>query len=104
LEKLRTLLVNERVWFTDLVKHSRMVWEGLFFMFWHADKDIYQRDVALKISALIGEIESLPHWGDKQKLWVESCFYILQMHWHKVDNFRINKFLMLIRFTVNQCF
>jgi len=36
------------VWFSEdnASKHSRMLWEGIFFLFWHADKSIYQRDVS----------------------------------------------------------
>ena len=45
--------VEGRVWFEEPLKHSRMLWEGLFFMFWHADKSVYQRDTAIKIASLL---------------------------------------------------
>jgi hypothetical protein len=35
-----------------------MLWEGLFFMFWHADKSVYQRDVSLKIAKIVTELSS----------------------------------------------
>jgi hypothetical protein len=30
-----------------------MMWEGLFYMFWHSDKMVYQRETAVKIAALL---------------------------------------------------
>jgi hypothetical protein len=45
--------VEGRVWFEEPTKHSRMLWEGLFFMFWHADKSVYQRDTALKVASVL---------------------------------------------------
>jgi hypothetical protein len=98
-------IIKRRVWFSEPIKHSRMLWEGIFFMFWHSDKSQYQRDVAIKISNILGELDKeSTEWSDRQKLWLESCLFILSRHWHKVDNFRIDKYLMLVRFTINQCF
>lgn len=34
----------------------------------------------------------------KQKAWFEAFLYIFNKHWDLVDNFRIDKFLMLVRF------
>jgi len=56
-------LDERRVWFEDPVKHSRMLWEGLFFMFWHADKSLYQRDVSMRIAAIIKTL------APEQKRW-----------------------------------
>ena len=35
-----------------------MLWEGFFFMFWHADKSVYQRDVAIKIAKIVEELDA----------------------------------------------
>jgi hypothetical protein len=50
-----TELLKVGSWVEDEVarRHTRMMWEGLFFMFWHADKSVYQRDTALKIADLL---------------------------------------------------
>ena len=40
-----------------------MLWEGLFFMFWHADKSLYQRDVSLKIAKILVDL------GDGSNTW-----------------------------------
>jgi len=98
---------KEGTWFDDenARRHSRMLWEGLFFMFWHSDKSIYQRDTSLKIAGLFpliqGESTGL---SGKQKQWVESWMYIFNKHWDKVDNFRIDKYLMLVRNMINALF
>ena len=31
-------------------------------------------------------------------LWFENFLYIFNMHWDKVDNYRIDKYLMFLRF------
>lgn len=82
-----------------------MLWEGLFFMFWHSDKSLYQRDTSLKISNLLVSLGHTENgWSDRQKQWFEACLYIMNKHWDKVDNFRIDKFLMLIRAMFNCSF
>jgi ribosomal RNA-processing protein 1 len=75
-----------------------MFWEGLFFMYWHSDKSIYQRDTSLKIAQLLVDLKHTEQgWSDRQKQWFEAGLYIFNKHWDKVDNFRIDKFLMLVR-------
>jgi len=38
------------------------------------------------------------HGIQRQKEWFEAFFYIANLHWDKVDNYRIDKFLMFLRF------
>jgi hypothetical protein len=53
-------------WVKDPIKDLRMVWQGLFFskykylfltyvtlVFWHADKSVYQREVAQKMVGVL---------------------------------------------------
>lgn len=35
--------------------------------------------------------------------WIDAFLYIFTKHWNKVDNFRIDKFLMLIRMQIEEC-
>lgn len=37
-----------------------------------------------------------------KKVWYENFLYIFNSHWNKVDNFRIDKYLMFLRFMFNQ--
>lgn len=99
------MLIKSRVWFLDELKHPRMLWEGLFFMFWHADKSVYQRDVALKIASILVDLQTADSaWSNRQKVWLEAFLYIFSKHWDKVDNFRIDKYLLLVRNMLNSCF
>ena len=71
-------------------------------MIWHSDKSLYQKDCATRIASIMGKLES----ADKKKLWFDQFLYIFNIHWDKVDNFRIDKYLMFLRFQLNQllCF
>lgn len=68
-------------------------------MFWHADKSQYQRDTSLKIASIMENLTGSTdeEVASRKKAWFEACLYILNKHWHKVDNFRIDKFLALLR-------
>lgn len=35
--------------------------------------------------------------GERKQQWFQACLYILNKHWDKIDNFRIDKFLALLR-------
>lgn len=74
-------------------------------MFWHSDKSVYQRDTSLKIAAILVNLSPEERqWSPRQKQWFESCLYIFNKHWDKVDNFRIDKYLMLVRNIFNAAF
>ena len=62
-------------------------------VFWHSDKSVYQRETSLKISKIMEGIKD----GERKQQWFLACLYILNKHWDKVDNFRIDKFLALLR-------
>ena len=62
-------------------------------MFWHSDKSVYQRETSIKISKIMEGIAD----AEKKQQWFQACLYILNKHWDKVDNFRIDKFLALLR-------
>lgn len=67
-------------------------------MIWHSDKPLYQKECCEKIA---GIMESLPD-SERKKEWFAQFLYIFNLHWDKVDNFRIDKFLMFLRFQFNQ--
>ena len=68
-------------------------------VFWHADKSQYQRETSIKISGIVGNISgsTADEASERKKDWIEASLYIMNKHWHKVDNFRIDKFLALLR-------
>ena len=38
---------------------------------------------------------------EHKKQWFEGFLHIFNLHWDKVDNFRIDKYLMFLRFQFN---
>lgn len=69
--------------------------------FWHSDKAQYQSELAQKIAKLFTQIGEV-HGVDKQKAWFEAFLYISNLHWDKVDNYRIDKYLMFLRYQLNE--
>ena len=117
LDKLIKLLVTDKYWVSQPTdKYLRVIWEGLFFskssikrlildvVFWHADKSQYQRETSLKIAGIMTNLPgpTSEEANARKKAWFEACLYILNKHWHKVDNFRIDKFLALLRHMFSQ--
>ena len=62
-------------------------------MIWHSDKPQYQKECCEKISSIM---ENLQENGHKQE-WFQAFIYVFNLHWNKVDNYRIDKFLMFLR-------
>jgi hypothetical protein len=95
-------------------KNLRMIWYGLFFskcsililliintfalVIWHSDKPLYQKECCEKIAGIMGRLPTI----ERKKAWFAQFLFIFNMHWDKVDNFRIDKFLMFLRFQFNQ--
>ena len=40
----------------------------------------------------------------KRMLWFNAFIYIFNKHWNKIDNYRIDKYLMLLRFMIAENF
>jgi ribosomal RNA-processing protein 1 len=71
---------------------------------WHADKTMYQREVGLKMSQIINLLPTEGTEGNKKMLWFEAFIYIFSKWWNKIDNFRLDKYLLFLRFMMNECF
>jgi len=67
---------------------------NFYLVIWHSDKSLYQKACCEKISGIMGQLQT----NDKKKQWFEQFLYIFNSHWDKVDNFRIDKYLMFLRF------
>jgi hypothetical protein len=65
---------------------------------WHSDKPLYQKACMQKIASIMGVLGS----EERKMEWFENFLYIFNKHWDKIDNFRIDKFLMFLRFMFNQ--
>lgn len=51
-----------------------------------------------KIAGIMSSLHTVAH----KKAWFEQFLFIVNQHWDKVDNFRIDKFLLFLRFMFNQ--
>lgn len=67
-------------------------------MIWHSDKPLYQKACGEKIASVMSLLKS----PDNKMEWFENFLYIFNSHWDKIDNFRIDKFLMFLRFMFRQ--
>ena len=67
-------------------------------MIWHSDKSLYQRECCEKIANImdgLGDVE-------RKKEWFTQFLYIFNLNWDKIDNYRIDKYLMFLRFQFKQ--
>ena len=69
--------------------------------YWHSDKLAYQSELAQKIAKLFTQIGEV-HGMESQKDWFEGFMYIVNLHWDKVDNYRIDKYLMFLRYQLHE--
>lgn len=44
------------------------------------------------------------HSQEHKMEWFEQFLYIFNNHWDKVDNYRIDKYLMFLRFMIRESF
>jgi hypothetical protein len=91
IDELHQQIKDDKLEFTDV--SMRMVFQGLFYCFYHSDKSPYQRDLADKITGFMDNISS----EENKLMWHRHFFRMLSLHWDKLDGWRINKYLMLIR-------
>lgn len=71
---------------------------GLFYCFWHSDKPLVQHECAHKIAQLMNTVPNLT----MQRLIVESIFRILSREWGRIDRYRLDKYMSLVRKLVYQ--
>lgn len=67
-------------------------------MIWHSDKPLYQKACGEKIASIMSVLKS----PENKMEWFENFLYIFNSHWDKIDNFRIDKYLMFLRFMFRQ--
>lgn len=51
-----------------------------------------------KIAGILRSLQTVAN----KKAWFDQFLFIVNQHWDKVDNFRIDKFLMFLRFMFNE--
>ncbi|KAK1686203.1 hypothetical protein QYE76_047051 [Lolium multiflorum] len=73
----------------DLLK----LWKGLFFCFWHADKPLYQSDLASRLAAAVSAAPS-PHAA---AAFLAAYLATICREWPHIDVHRLDKFYLLNR-------
>ncbi|GBM02226.1 Ribosomal RNA processing protein 1 B [Araneus ventricosus] len=76
------------------------IFKGLYYYFWHCDKMLVQEDRAEVISQFIHSFKSMEY----SFLYIDSFFTTMTREWHCIDRYRIEKFMMLVRKFLHQCF
>lgn len=80
---------------TDLNK----IWKGLFYTFWHSDKQPAQEALAERLALILPQLQpkvAFAYWA--------SFMETLRREWFGIDRLRLDKFMMLARKFVQQTF
>ena len=89
--ELDTIVKSGNLDYSDL--GMRMIFEGIFFCYYHSDKPKYQDALSTKIVNFMNLIEE----EEKKQIWNKYFFRWMWFHWNRIDGWRINKYLALIR-------
>ncbi|KAG2444481.1 hypothetical protein HXX76_001231 [Chlamydomonas incerta] len=73
------------------------IWKGLFYCFWHSDKQPVQAELAQRLAAMLTRL------NEQTAYLYFTCFLdTMRREWFGIDRLRLDKFLMLIRRFVHQ--
>ncbi|GAB1865225.1 Ribosomal RNA processing protein 1-like protein [Camponotus japonicus] len=76
------------------------LWKGLFYCMWMSDKMLVQEDLAESLSKLVHCFDS----KDTILLYTSCALKTLAIEWFGIDQYRLDKFLMLVRRILRQTF
>ncbi|XP_025267297.1 ribosomal RNA processing protein 1 homolog isoform X3 [Camponotus floridanus] len=76
------------------------LWKGLFYCMWMSDKMLIQEELAESLSKLVHCFDS----KDTILLYTSCALKTLAMEWFGIDQYRLDKFLMLVRRILRQTF
>ncbi|KAI6652024.1 Ribosomal RNA processing protein 1-like protein A-like isoform X1 [Oopsacas minuta] len=80
----------------DMLKIMR----AIYFCMWHADKPLIQEELAANLASLIHIFKRI----EDTMLFVTAFFETIQQQWSNIDKLRLDKFYLLIREMLKQCF
>lgn len=75
------------------------IWKGLFTTMWMSDKPLAQEECAESIADLIHHVDS-----DSALLFFKCGLMTMAIEWFGIDQWRLDKFLMLVRRMLRHCF
>ncbi|XP_031480575.1 uncharacterized protein LOC116250783 [Nymphaea colorata] len=73
-------------------EEMKRIWKGLFYCFWHADKQAFQIELADRLASIVAA-PSLP----LAARYFEWFIVTIRREWSGIDFLRLDKFYMLIR-------
>ncbi|KAL1121976.1 hypothetical protein AAG570_003384 [Ranatra chinensis] len=76
------------------------IWKGLFYSVWMSDKPLIQEDLVEDVSQLI---HCFSNFSDAS-MFARCFFQAMSQAWFGIDSFRLDKFMMLLRRFLRQCF
>lgn len=76
------------------------LWKGLFYCMWMSDKPLIQEDLAESISQLVHSFDSM----EMSILYTKCALNTLSTEWFGIDQYRLDKFHMLVRRILRQTF
>lgn len=82
------------------INEFNKLWKGLFYTMWFCDKPRPQQRLANDLSKLFSECII----NEQFLIFVESFWNIMNKEWNELDKWRIDKFLMLMRYVIRECF
>ena len=93
---LSTKSKADKISITELNK----LWKGLFYTMWFCDKPRPQQRLANDLAKLFSECIVDEQFCN----FVESFWTIMIKEWRELDKWRLDKYLMLMRYVVRECF
>ncbi|XP_078043064.1 ribosomal RNA processing protein 1 homolog Nnp-1 [Augochlora pura] len=102
------ILKNLKKWLTVRSKSSFVfteadftrLWKGLFYCMWMSDKPLVQEELAESLSRIVHCFDV----KDLVLLYTKCAFRTLGTEWLGIDQYRLDKFCMLVRRVIRQTF
>ncbi|CAL7944299.1 unnamed protein product [Xylocopa violacea] len=99
------VLKNLRKWLTVRSQSSfesdfTRLWKGLFYCMWMSDKPLIQEELAESLSKIVHCFKA----KDVVLLYTTCALRTLGIEWYGIDQYRLDKFCMLVRRIIRQTF
>ncbi|KAM3141050.1 hypothetical protein pb186bvf_006851 [Paramecium bursaria] len=76
----------------------KKIWKALYYAMWSSDKYFNQQQLAQEIAQLVRVV------GHQFSSYIKAMIYVLNKEWEKIDYWRINKFMLLVREIIEEIF
>ncbi|OWB83107.1 hypothetical protein B5S33_g1736 [[Candida] boidinii] len=83
----------------SLLEYEKL-WKGLYYTMWFSDRPRPQQRIANLLASLFSE--TIP--ADNFSMFVKAFWEIVAKEWPEIDQWRVDKFLMMMRYVVRECF